>query len=540
MEAARKLREHRRLSTTTTHRHLMATQDVKVAKVTEARRRGEAVRAAQDTAESIAEAERVATVASNAAQNAQTKAEAHAAEVAAVSVAEKERRAETSAKRQEMVERRSSGNVRTSWAGGGQGGRGGRDHTLSLNSFSARGYAGVLVYIVFVRTHTHTPYAALTNAHSTFSPPLFPPPRSLLSSHLKVSAKDLEADAEAARAMLEANRQTAAEEQGRKVALLESTARAEAHTARLAAEAGEARRAAEAAAGEEEEAARLAVEAEAARRVAEETAAAHAEDARLLEEEVERKAAEKKVKAEAHAEALNMEATACLDELLERGVTRMELLRCLARANEDPFDEHVQDHSEIDHDFVVTHNGHGVRRGLNLRGELGDLNRPYRFGRLFAAIAACGRGTEYVDLAMVQDFEAKDRVLRGIFDLLDVDHGGAVEKVEVLGTVRKASEQVRELLKSTAGLEPLLRPQSLFRTFMMMDTDADGHITYEEFRMFCLVHQFDYLSPPTSRQLQESHASQYISTPLRRGPRGEAKRALRQVFDLADKDQSGT
>ena len=138
VEAARKLREHRRLSTTTTHRHLMATQDVKVAKVTEARRRGEAVRAAQDTAESIVEAERVATVASNAAQNAQTKAEAHAAEVAAVSVAEKERRAETSAKRQEMVERRSSGNVRTSWAGGARGergGRGDRDHTLSLNSF---------------------------------------------------------------------------------------------------------------------------------------------------------------------------------------------------------------------------------------------------------------------------------------------------------------------------------------------------------------------------------------------------------------------
>ena len=75
--------------------------------------------------------------------------------------------------------------------------------------------------------------------------------------------------------------------------------------------------------------------------------------------------------------------------------------------------------------------------------------------------------------------------LRVLFDTLDKDKNGVVDKGEILGVLRNPDKATVELIRGVPVLADLLKPQHYAATFNAMDTNKDGSMQFDELVSFC-------------------------------------------------------
>jgi Ca2+-binding EF-hand superfamily protein len=75
--------------------------------------------------------------------------------------------------------------------------------------------------------------------------------------------------------------------------------------------------------------------------------------------------------------------------------------------------------------------------------------------------------------------------LRVLFDTLDKDKNGVVDKGEILSVLRNPDKATVELIRGVPVLADLLKPQHYEATFNAMDTNKDGSMQFDELVSFC-------------------------------------------------------
>ena len=75
--------------------------------------------------------------------------------------------------------------------------------------------------------------------------------------------------------------------------------------------------------------------------------------------------------------------------------------------------------------------------------------------------------------------------LKVLFDTLDKDKNGVVDKGEILGVLRNPDTATVELIRGVPLLADLLKPQHFAATFNAMDTNKDGSMQFDELLSFC-------------------------------------------------------
>ena len=77
-------------------------------------------------------------------------------------------------------------------------------------------------------------------------------------------------------------------------------------------------------------------------------------------------------------------------------------------------------------------------------------------------------------------------LLRVVFDAIDADGSGTLEKREIVRALSTDPRVKADLLAVSHGaLAPLTRPRTSKRMFRELDGDADGKISFDEFKAFC-------------------------------------------------------
>ena len=98
--------------------------------------------------------------------------------------------------------------------------------------------------------------------------------------------------------------------------------------------------------------------------------------------------------------------------------------------------------------------------------------------------------------------EVQRERFRYIFSLIDEDKSGHVDQHELMTSLR-INDEVISFVKKSPLLQPLLRDRDLQRTFMAMDTDGEGGITFEEFEAFLLSNATVQIVEEDERVFQE-------------------------------------
>ena len=81
-------------------------------------------------------------------------------------------------------------------------------------------------------------------------------------------------------------------------------------------------------------------------------------------------------------------------------------------------------------------------------------------------------------------FKEATETLRAVYDILDADQNGRLDKDEIVSAVRN-NGVVRHLLSVCDKLAPLLSEDTWRDTFAQIDTDGSGSISLEELQDFC-------------------------------------------------------
>ena len=109
-----------------------------------------------------------------------------------------------------------------------------------------------------------------------------------------------------------------------------------------------------------------------------------------------------------------------------------------------------------------------------------------------AADLAGGETKETRGLAMDQvgkgaDGRSKEvhTALKVLFDTLDANKNGVVEKGEILSVLRNPDNATVELIRGVPALAGLLKPQHYAATLNAMDTNKDGSMQFDELVTFC-------------------------------------------------------
>ena len=103
-----------------------------------------------------------------------------------------------------------------------------------------------------------------------------------------------------------------------------------------------------------------------------------------------------------------------------------------------------------------------------------------------------------------EEAAAVHTALKVLFDTLDKDKNGVVDKGEILSVLRNPDTATVELIRGVPLLSDLLKPQHYASTFNAMDTNKDGSMQFDELLSFCEKGQHrqqaatSVLSPPPS------------------------------------------
>ena len=153
-------------------------------------------------------------------------------------------------------------------------------------------------------------------------------------------------------------------------------------------------------------------------------------------------------------------------------------------------------------DFPSTGSGRKPRAGkqgrsrgrkVRTRNSLSRLLRPKgsrnrKSGRRKSAASSKPPPPPPPPIEVIVEF-SEDQVdrLREVFDLMDADHSGLVSQREMMVALR-TNAKVTDFVKNSKLLAPLLHDSDFARTFMEMDPDQDGGISFEEFVHFMQEH----------------------------------------------------
>ena len=99
-----------------------------------------------------------------------------------------------------------------------------------------------------------------------------------------------------------------------------------------------------------------------------------------------------------------------------------------------------------------------------------------------ASPPATATGGGMAGAGLAADDEA---ALRSLFAHLDRNGDNFVDKGELLKYVREGGDHKKEILEASPRLAGLLKPQHFGAEFQAIDTDKDGHLTFEELLVFC-------------------------------------------------------
>ena len=81
--------------------------------------------------------------------------------------------------------------------------------------------------------------------------------------------------------------------------------------------------------------------------------------------------------------------------------------------------------------------------------------------------------------------EGEALALKELFDTLDANKNGVVDKGEILSGLRNPDQPTVELIRSFPLLADLLKPQHYAATLNAMDTNKDGSMQLDELLAFC-------------------------------------------------------
>jgi Ca2+-binding EF-hand superfamily protein len=142
-----------------------------------------------------------------------------------------------------------------------------------------------------------------------------------------------------------------------------------------------------------------------------------------------------------------------------------------------------------------------------------------------------------------------------LFVLIDEDQSGHVDKHELM-TALRVNDEVISLVQKSPLLQPLLRDRDFARTFMAMDTDGEGGVSYEEFEAFLLASATkesvkaddDAFKKATmtelevQRSMQEEEENVDISSLVssESSKKASEEALIRRIFESVDQEGSGS
>ena len=130
--------------------------------------------------------------------------------------------------------------------------------------------------------------------------------------------------------------------------------------------------------------------------------------------------------------------------------------------------------------LAVVRDGEKSRALFAMSDGLRPLLRPRGHTMLFKIMDRDGDGEiSFEDFAAVCG-TASDRLkLYRLFKSIDVDGSGSISRRELLKSIRD-EEEVREYIRESENLRPLLKPRGFAVLFKTMDDDASGEISFKE------------------------------------------------------------
>ena len=126
---------------------------------------------------------------------------------------------------------------------------------------------------------------------------------------------------------------------------------------------------------------------------------------------------------------------------------------------------------------------------------------------------------------------------RKVFEMIDVDESGTLEKEEVVVAIRGNKKVINFLVNcGNKNLQYLLVPARLDAALNAMDTDRDGHIDADEWEECIEIALKNKLADRAAkRSLDAARAAKEIEEFT-----NEFKNAARECFQLIDKDHGGS
>eukprot|EP00944_MAST-04C_sp_MAST-4C-sp1_P013959 g13959.t1 len=124
--------------------------------------------------------------------------------------------------------------------------------------------------------------------------------------------------------------------------------------------------------------------------------------------------------------------------------------------------------------------------------------------------------------------EGMEHALRRIFYDLDANNNNVVEKRELLRALRDGLPSLYRAVESFPRLKPILRPSSYDQTFLLMSTQREGVVTYDEFKSFCVK----ISRQGGDRQFQAGDAVEMTDSQMRRIV---ILSALQRIVDLRNR-----
>ena len=94
------------------------------------------------------------------------------------------------------------------------------------------------------------------------------------------------------------------------------------------------------------------------------------------------------------------------------------------------------------------------------------------------------------------------RTLKMLFNMIDRDASGQVDRVELLRALSSAANaRIRKLISDSQWLRPLLHRRRLEKLFKQMDKDDDGKLSFIEFETFWEHHRPETKAPSCTRRV---------------------------------------
>ena len=188
-----------------------------------------------------------------------------------------------------------------------------------------------------------------------------------------------------------------------------------------------------------------------------------------------------------------------------------------------------------------------VQKLLCVSPKLSPLLHPGTFRKCFKQINTSSSGhitlgelKTFVESAEFNKLESlvlkaeETDVIRTVFDLIDSDKSGTLEKREVLRGMSKGPVIAAINGTDSARLKNMLKPANYRDAFMSITTETPGHITFSEFKAFsslALPDPADESMETYLKNLADEHEQEEVRPPPPEEPRSETTATANEEWD---------